>query len=222
MINPMIRIVFLVLSAEVVVVVALLFKTPFRKLVILGLDRLKRGRGPNMVKVVVCIMVAFLSSSLYSMAQIRSRSEKAGALTPIDQVLMNDYLLGASLMGYSLLLALIIDRLHHYVRELRALRKNMEVVMKQNKGLEEAKSGDEIKSRDTLASLNEQIKQLKLELEERINAAKAVNVKVEALKKQNEDLLLKYDRILEDNQSLRNLLQSIEQPLSHPESMKIS
>ncbi|KAG6511694.1 B-cell receptor-associated protein 31-like [Zingiber officinale] len=208
----MIQLLFAVLTAEVAVALSLLFKTPLRKLVILALDRLKRGRGPVMVKTVSGTVLVVLSSSLYSMVKIRSRSDELG-LTPTDQVLMSRHLLEASLMGYSLFLALIIDRLHHYVRELRGLRKSMEAVVKQNRSLEEAKGGgfDEMKARDAeIANLNQQVKRLQLETQERTEEAKAAELKVEALKKQSEDLLIEYDRLLEDNQNLQNQIHSIE------------
>ncbi|XP_008784370.2 B-cell receptor-associated protein 31-like [Phoenix dactylifera] len=219
----MIRLLFTLLSAEVGVVVVLLFKTPLRKLAILGLDRLKRGRGPVMVKTVAATLLIVLASSVYSIAKIRSHSTEIGSLTPTDQVLMSRHLLEASLMGYSLFLALIIDRLHHYIRELRGLRKNMEAVMKQNRALEETKGGgsDELKSQDKeVTNLNEEIKHLKPELEARTKEAKAAEANTTALRKQSEGFLLEYDRLLEDNQNLRNQLQSLDQRLSHSDSKK--
>ncbi|CAL9762285.1 unnamed protein product [Musa acuminata subsp. burmannicoides] len=252
----MIQLLFAVLSAEVAVAVTLLFKTPLRKLVVVGLDRLKRGRGPVMVKTVAGTVLVVLASSLYSIAKISSGSAELGALTPTDQVLMSRHLLEASLMGihsrfhesllisqlsykifrlisnshpyfsgYSLFLALIIDRLHHYVRELRGLRKSMEAVLKQNRVLEEAKTGgsSEVKALDgMIASLNEQIKQLKSESEDRLQEAKAAEARAAALKKQSEDLLLEYDRLLEDNQNLRNQLNSIDNRLSFSDAKKIA
>lgn len=95
----MIQLLFAVLSAEVAVAVTLLFKTPLRKLVVLGLDRLKRGRGPVMVKTIAGTVLVVLASSLYSIAKISSGSAELGALTPTDQVLMSRHLLEASLMG---------------------------------------------------------------------------------------------------------------------------
>ncbi|THU49197.1 hypothetical protein C4D60_Mb06t07010 [Musa balbisiana] len=221
----MIQLLFAVLSAEVAVAVTLLFKTPLRKLVVLGLDRLKRGRGPVMVKTIAGTVLVVLASSLYSIAKISSGSAELGALTPTDQVLMSRHLLEASLMGYSLFLALIIDRLHHYVRELRGLRKSMEAVLKQNRVLEEAKTGgsSEVKELDgMIAGLNEQIKQLKSESEDRLQEAKAAEARAAALKKQSEDLLLEYDRLLEDNQNLRNQLNSIDNRLSFSDAKKIA
>ncbi|CAL5038553.1 unnamed protein product [Urochloa decumbens] len=144
----MIQLLFTVLAAEVAVAATLLFKTPLRKLAVLALDRLKRGRGPVMVRTVAATVLVVLASSLHSMAQIRGRAEGeldgAGVvgLTPTDQVLLARHLLESSLMGYSLFLALVIDRLHNYVKEIRRLKKNLEAVSKQNKTmLEKATRG---------------------------------------------------------------------------------
>ncbi|KAI0496614.1 hypothetical protein KFK09_022935 [Dendrobium nobile] len=221
----MIRILFTLLMAEVGVVIVLLFKTPLRKLAVMGLDRLKRGRGPVMLKTVAGTILIMLSSSIYSMAKIKNRSTEIGGLNPTEQVLMSFHILEASLMGYSLLLALIIDRLHHYIRELRGLRKSMEAVMKQNRALEEAKSGgsDEINTRDKeIAKLNEQIQQLKTENEKKLKELKAAEANTTALRKQSEGFLIEYDRLLEDNQNLRNQLHSIDLTLSHSDSKKHS
>jgi len=125
--------------------------------------------------------------------------------------------------GYALILALIIDRLHHYIRELRGLRKSMEAVMKQNRALEESKSGgsDDIKAKEKeIASLNEQIKVLKSESEERLKEAKTAEANALAIKKQSEGFLVEYDRLLKDNQNLRSQLQSIDVRLSHSDSKK--
>ncbi|RRT66542.1 hypothetical protein B296_00015983 [Ensete ventricosum] len=126
--------------------------------VVLGLDRLKRGRSTVMVKTLAATAVVVLASSIYSMAEIRLRFAELGDPTPTDQILMSRHLLEASLLGmgiffnldascsaiksyyhsthvagYSLFLALIIDRLHLYIRELHGLRNSsMEAVMKQN------------------------------------------------------------------------------------------
>ncbi|PKU80060.1 B-cell receptor-associated protein 31 [Dendrobium catenatum] len=221
----MIRILFTLLMAEVGVVIVLLFKTPLRKLAVMGLDRLKRGRGPVMLKTVAGTILIMLSSSIYGMARIKNRSTEIGGLNPTEQVLMSFHILEASLMGYSLLLALIIDRLHHYIRELRGLRKSMEAVMKQNRALEEAKSGgsDEINTRDKeIAKLNEQIQQLKTENEKKLKELKAAEANTTALRKQSEGFLIEYDRLLEDNQNLRNQLHSIDLTLSHSDSKKHS
>ncbi|CAI0460375.1 unnamed protein product [Linum tenue] len=95
----MIQLLYGVIFAEMALILALLFKTPLRKLVIMALDRVKRGRGPVMVKTVSGTIFVVLLSSLYSMVNIQNRSIEAGAPNPTDQVLMSRHLLEASLMG---------------------------------------------------------------------------------------------------------------------------
>ncbi|KAG8070589.1 hypothetical protein GUJ93_ZPchr0006g44668 [Zizania palustris] len=218
----MIQLLFLVLVAEAAVATVLLFKTPLRKLAVLGIDRLKRGRrAPVAVKTVAGVVLALLASTLYSMAEISGRtgeSESGGvALSPTDQILFSRHLLEASLMGYSLFLALIIDRLHQYIRELRGLKKNVEAVSKHNKMLEESKHGrseETKKYQEEIAALNEDMKKLKLQVQEKTEEVNVAEDKAIAIRKQSESLLLEYDRLLEDNQHLREQLRSIDLRLS--------
>lgn len=99
MLPVMIQLLFSVLTVEASVVVLLLVKTPIRKLVTLGLDRLKRGRGPVMVKTLAGALFVMFGSSLYSMQKIGTRSDDIGSLSATDQVLWSRHLLEASLMG---------------------------------------------------------------------------------------------------------------------------
>ena len=76
------------------------FKTPLRKLLIMSLDRVKRGRGPVMVKTVAGTVFVVLMSSVYSMVKIQKRwIDDGGAVNPTDQVLLAKHLLEATLMG---------------------------------------------------------------------------------------------------------------------------
>jgi B-cell receptor-associated protein 31 len=214
----MIQLLFTVLAAEAGLATLLLFKTPLRKLAMLALDRLKRGKGPVMVRTVAATVLLVLTSSLHSMAKIHGHAgagelDAPGALTPTDQVLLARHMLEASLMGYALFLALVIDRLHSYIREMRGLKKNLEAVSKQNKALEEAKSvssdDDESKaSQKDIAALNEEVKKLKLKLKGKKEEIKDAEAKAVAAKTQAEGLALKYDRLLEDNKHLHDQLQS--------------
>jgi B-cell receptor-associated protein 31 len=215
----------MVLVAEAAVAATLLFKTPLRKLAVLGIDRLKRGRrAPVAVKTVAGVVVALLASTLYSMAEISGRatggdpdSGGGGALTPTDQVLFSRHLLEATLMGYSLFLALVIDRLHQYIRELRGFKKNLEAVSKHNKTLEEAKLGiseETKKYQEEIAALNKEMKKLRLQVHEKTEEVHVAEDKALAIQKQSEGLLIEYDHMLEDNQHLREQLQSLELRLS--------
>lgn len=202
----------------------LLFKTPLRKLVIMLLDRLKRGRGPLMVKTVGGTVLVVLSSSLYSMFKIQNRGiEDAGAVNPTDQILMAKHLLESTLMGAVLFLALMIDRLHHYIRELRIRRKSMEAVKKQMRGSEDAKaaSSEEVKGmEEEAAKLRVEINRLESELQSKIKEVNVAESNVTALRKQSEGFLLEYDRLLEENQNLRNQVQSLDLRFSRSASKK--
>ncbi|CAN1124189.1 hypothetical protein LINPERPRIM_LOCUS3628 [Linum perenne] len=174
----MIQLLYGVIFGQMALILLLLFKTPLRKLVIMALDRVKRGRGPIVVKTVAGTMLLVLFSSLYSMVAIQNRSIEAGAPNPTDQVLMSTHLLEASLMGFVLFLSLMIDRLHHYIRELRQLRKTMEATKKQTRGVDDAKSSsssssDEMKAlEEEAATLRSKVKQLEAECEAKTNEIK--------------------------------------------------
>lgn len=96
----MIQLLFVVILSEMVLILAFLFRTPFRKLVILGLDQIKRGRGPVVVATVAATVFVVLMTNVYSIVKIRaSRIDKAAVLSPTDQVLMIKHLLDATLLG---------------------------------------------------------------------------------------------------------------------------
>ncbi|XP_052183901.1 uncharacterized protein LOC127795952 [Diospyros lotus] len=219
----MIQLLFTLIFAEMALIVIFVFKTPLRKLVIMGLDRVKRGRGPIIVKTVSGTLFVVMMSSVYSIVKIQKRWIEDGDLNPTDQVLMSRLLLEASLMGFSLFLALMIDRLHHYIRELRIRRKSMEAVKKQNHLFEDGKIGNanEIKGlEDEMAALRAKVTQLESELEAKTKEANNGEANALALKKQSEGFLLEYDRLLEENQNLRSQLQSLDRRVSHSESKK--
>ncbi|XVE87753.1 hypothetical protein DITRI_Ditri19aG0013100 [Diplodiscus trichospermus] len=221
----MIQLLFLVIFSEMAVIVVLSFKTPFRKLVIMVLDRVKRGRGPVVVKTVAGTVSVVMMSSVYSMMKIQKPWIDDGAANPTDQVLMAKHLLEATLIGGSLFLALMIDRLHHYIRELRIRRKNMEAVKKQGQGFDEGKPGasDKVKAlEEEVTTLRGNFKQLESDLETKTKEMNAAEANAVALRKQSEGFLLEYDRLLEENQNLRNQLQSLDQRLSRSGSKKNS
>ncbi|KAF9590436.1 hypothetical protein IFM89_035271 [Coptis chinensis] len=220
----MIQLLFTVISIEMGLILILMFKTPLRKVVIMSLDRVKRGRGPVVVKTIGGTVFIVLMSSVYSILKIQKRSfdSTGGVLNSTDQVLFSKHLLEASLMGFSLFLALMIDRLHHYIRELRMLRKNMEAVKKQNRAVEDGKSSDLKNLEEEVAGLKTKVKQLESDSQTKVKAVEAAEANALALKKQSEGFLLEYDRLLEENQNLRNQLQSIDQMLSHSDSKKSS
>ncbi|GJT33942.1 B-cell receptor-associated protein 31-like protein [Tanacetum coccineum] len=81
-------------------ILLLLFKTPLRKLLIIGLDRAKRGRAPLVVKSVGATVFVIMMYNVYSVTEIQSRPVEA-VVNPTDQIILAYHMLEASLMGFS-------------------------------------------------------------------------------------------------------------------------
>ncbi|KAE8000002.1 hypothetical protein FH972_004374 [Carpinus fangiana] len=210
----MIQLLFLVLFAEGVVAFLLLVKIgPLRELVLKSLDQLKMGKGPATMKTIAGTMSVILLSSLMSIVKIQNKGAKLGTMSPMDQVLWRTHLLEASLMGFTLFLGFIIDRLHHYLQKLigsrssvGASKEEVERLRKEKTQLKEKeeKASKELKLlQEEIVTLSENLKKLKKESDEKDKRVEIAECHVAALQKQAADLLLEYDRLLEDNQNLQ-------------------
>lgn len=213
----MIQLLFLVLFAEGAAALLLMVKIgPLRELAMRGVEQAKDGKGPAAVKTLACTLLVIFMSSVASILRIQNRGIKLGTVSPMDQVLWRTHLLEASLIGFTLFLAFVIDRLHHYLRKLITLRKaantsreEVEKLQMENRLFreKEEKSSSEIKKlHQEIAKLNESMKKLKSESEDHERKALEAEAHVNALQKQSEELLLEYDRLLEDNQILQSQL----------------
>ncbi|KAJ1418177.1 B-cell receptor-associated protein 29/31 [Sesbania bispinosa] len=219
----MLQLLYAAIFGEMFMIVSFLFKTPLRKIVIITLDRVKRGRGPVVVKTVAATLLVMLASSLYSISKIQRRTLEAGAVNPTDQVLMSKHMLEASLLGFVLFLSLMIDRLHHYIRELRLRRKAVEAAKKQSRSFEGSKSGSAEERKalmEEIAALRSKVMELESECEVKGSRDKALEAEVETLKKQSEGFLMEYDRLLADNQNLRSQLEGIDHSSSRVDNKK--
>lgn len=101
----------------------------------------------------------------------------------------------------------------------------MEAVKKQNQAFEDGKTAgtDEIKAKEEeMAALRAKFNQLESELETKTNDVHAAEANAVALRKQSEGFLLEYDRLLEENQNLRNQLQILDRGLTRSGSKKNS
>lgn len=99
----------------------------------------------------------------------------------------------------------------------------MEALKKQTRESEDRKAGglEEIKALEQeTATLQAKLKLLESELETRTKEVSAADANAVALRKQSEGFLLEYDRLLEENQNLRNQLQSLDRRLSRSSSKK--
>lgn len=209
----MIQLLFMVLCLEGMVAFLLMVKIgPLRELVMKCLDQVKMRKGT--VLTIAGTISAILFSNFISIIKIQNKGAKIGTMTPMDQVLWRTNLLEATLMGFSLFLGFLIDRMHHYLRKLIVLRnsagfskKEFERLEKEKLQLKEKadKAAEEIKlSQKEISSLTETLKKVKLESEEKDKRLDTAEAHVAALQKQAADLLLEYDRLLEDNQNLQN------------------
>lgn len=210
----MIQLLFLVLFVEGAVAFLLLVKIgPLRELVIKSLDQVKMGKRPATVKTIAGTMSVILFFSLMNIVKIQNKGAKLGTMSPMDQVLWRTHLLEASLMGFTLFLGFLIDRMHHYLSKLIGLRgsvgsskEEVERLQKEKMQLKEKedKASMEIKLLlEQISTLSENLKKLKLESENKDKQIETAEAHVVSLQKQCADLLLEYDRLLEDNQNLQ-------------------
>ncbi|CAM0878114.1 unnamed protein product [Alopecurus aequalis] len=216
----MFQLLFLVLFAEAAVALLLMVKVgPLRELAMRGVEQAKAGKGPATVKTIACTLSLILMSSVTTILKIQNRGLKLGTVSPMDQVLWRTHLLEASLIGYTLFLAFVIDRLHHYLQKLITLRKTasisreeVEKLQMENRSLrekEERSSSETKKLQQDIAKLCEDMRKLKSESDDHERKALDAEAHVSALQKQSEELLLEYDRLLEDNQILQSQLHHI-------------
>lgn len=99
----------------------------------------------------------------------------------------------------------------------------MEAVKKQMRGSEDAKaaSSEEVKGvEEVAAKLRAEVNRLESELQSKIKEVNVAESNVNALRKQSEGFLLEYDRLLEENQNLRNQVQSLDLRFSRSASKK--
>lgn len=115
--------------------------------------------------------------------------------------------------GFSLFLGFLIVCMHSHLRELNNLRttvhdsrQEVERLEKEKRQLKEneekAKEATKLMQREVSESIRK-LDKLKLESKEKETRVETAEGHVAALQKQMADLLLEYDRLLEDNQNLQ-------------------
>ncbi|KAL4310015.1 hypothetical protein GQ457_01G043110 [Hibiscus cannabinus] len=158
----MLQLLYILTLLQTVVIVSLSFKTPLRKLVLVVLDRVKRRSGPVVAKTVAGTVAVVMLSSSYNMMLIKKRWIQDGTVSRTDEIFMAKNLLETTLMGGLLFHAYVIDKLHHYIKELRVRRKTMETAKKQGQGFEDAGGS----SSDKVASLEEEVAKLRARIKQ--------------------------------------------------------
>ncbi|XVE50690.1 hypothetical protein DITRI_Ditri01bG0183400 [Diplodiscus trichospermus] len=113
----MIHLLFMLVSAEMALVLILLFNNPLRNLVIKVLNKMKEGKGPVISKTVAATLFVVFISITYSAVEIQKRLWEGGVLNSTDELLMANRILEASLMGFALFLALVTNRLVYSIEK---------------------------------------------------------------------------------------------------------
>lgn len=201
-----------VLSAQMVIILLLLFKSRFRKPLIIWLDGLKRGKAQLVVKSLSATVFAVMMYSIYSVVDFRSRSVNFS-----NHVILAYHILEAYLMGFSLFLLLTIGYLHTYITEVVTVTEAIRDLRTQNRAYEEStkKSADEVKVlRKEISRLKTEITNLESELNMKEQAVQLQKTESSDLKNTVEGLVEEYYRLLAHNKDLRDQLQDINKRLS--------
>lgn len=186
-------------------------------------------------------MALVLAPTLFRIFRVRRRISDPGLATLTDHLMLQTHLLEASLIGIALFLFMIICQLHSQLCEIAFLRKKLEALKKQAADSNEDHSGIHVKLNqqcglgreeelachkkiDALESmvldLKKKIEDLQVDSQRKDEEIRAAEANAKALQKQSEGFLLEYDRLLEDNQSLRSQLSSVDRRLHQSDSMK--
>lgn len=115
--------------------------------------------------------------------------------------------------GFVLFLGFLIERMHYHLRKFIDLRttvqdsrQNVEKLEKEQLQLEEneqkAKEATKLMQKEVSEAMRK-LDKVKLESKEKDTRVETAEGHVAALQKQMADLLLEYDRLLEDNQNLQ-------------------
>ncbi|XVE50691.1 hypothetical protein DITRI_Ditri01bG0183500 [Diplodiscus trichospermus] len=175
MTNLLLTLVFV----EMTIVLILLFNNPLRNLVIKVLDKMKEGKGPVISKTIAATLFVVFISISYNVIEIQKYFWEGGVLNPTDEVLMEDQILDATLLGFALFLALVTyGLLYHFEAWKKA---------KGHAAKESLSSGKRADSVSVEAAVKEN-KLLKKELLEEKKKVATYEKQLVALTKKNEDL----------------------------------
>jgi len=236
--------ILLGLMAVLESVVVFLLSSGIEPMVAIGraaLGILKSKTGSTLAKAVSAAFVVLFASNISNVFRVQKRIAKIGA-SQADQSIIRSQLLEITLIGYCLLLGLMMTSLDSFLKQVDALTRNTNVLKKQAKGAQEEylrlqseqqnskKSKDEelaaameIKSlKDVVSDLRNKLERLQLDANSKEKEVKVLKVSMRALEKQTEGFRLEYNRLMDDNESLRNQLTVFDRKHSTLESKKNS
>ncbi|KAK9078175.1 hypothetical protein SSX86_002232 [Deinandra increscens subsp. villosa] len=213
---------FTVSFAQIIIILLLLLETSFRNPLLFQLDKLKRSRAQLAVKSIGATMFVVMMYDIYSVLEIRTRSIDSINNSP-NHVILAFHLLEASLVGFMLILLVVINHLHQYIKEFVMVTETIRAANKQYRANEDCmkKIADEAKIvREEISRLKLEIRNLESECSIKEQAVQLQRTDSDALKNTLEGLLGEYDRLLTYNKDLKEQLQGVNERLSPSDGKK--
>ncbi|KAI3803564.1 hypothetical protein L1987_31720 [Smallanthus sonchifolius] len=212
---------FTVSLVQIILILLLLFETPFRNPLIVRLDEFKRGRAQLVVKSIGATVFAVVMYNIYSVLDIRSRS--VDAFNSPNHVIIAYRTLEAYLMGFSLMLLVVIDGVHKYIKELVMVTESIRAAKKEKRACENCmkKTADEAEIvRKDISRLKTEIANLESECSLKEKAVQLERADSNALKDKLEGLFDEYYRLLAYNKDLNDQLQCVNERLAQSDGKK--
>ncbi|CAM6083984.1 unnamed protein product [Calypogeia fissa] len=238
MMLPVLSAVFLLETALGLMLVSKV--PPLEKLACLMMDLTQTTRGSAVTKTLGGTLFIFMASSVSTYTTVKSsvlrEQREHGHVDQSETFVLRTAELESALSGFIMLMALMINRVHYYLRGKRGLTLQLEVLKKQSKSAEteylrlkeernESSGTDasdaEMKSlKEVIADLRRKVEQLQKDVQTKDKEAKAAESSAQAIRKQSEGMALEYERLLEDNENLRTQVSSFDRQHSRSASKK--
>ncbi|XP_047338129.1 uncharacterized protein LOC124941819 [Impatiens glandulifera] len=204
----MIQLLYALLLAGMSILL-LLLSSATRKPVAIAIDRAKRRHNFRVVSITVLSnLLVLLVYNIYSIiVKSQYRFSDSNPIDPTDQLIITEKLLAASLLGFLLFLYVVICNLHVIIIDWCSVE---EITQAEQKQLAERNFFDRERlkvTKDKITALKSQMRILEYILESRNEMIKSAEAEVSTLRKQYEDVNMKYDELIEYNETIRNQLQ---------------
>ncbi|XAR68109.1 hypothetical protein NMG60_11003121 [Bertholletia excelsa] len=207
----MISLLVTTVLGEIAMFLTLAFTNPLQNISVMTLDCLNQGKGPSISRTIAGILFAVLLYCFISIVKIQYLSTSESSVNLMDDLLVVNKMLAASLTGFLLVLSMVIGRLYQVIKESNSLGESIkeekqQLSEKNHHYLQHCRVLEE-----KIAKLQAMIKILELECERKLSQYKAAETSKIDLRKQYDKFKLEYDQLLEYNETLICQLQSIDQ-----------
>ncbi|BBN04708.1 B-cell receptor-associated protein 31 [Marchantia polymorpha subsp. ruderalis] len=153
--------------------------------------------------------------------------------SPAEFFLMRTAELESALSGFILLLAIMINRVHFFLREASGLKLSLDVLKKQSKNAEaeykrlqeeqnvDSQTQAELKGlRAVVEDMREKVEKMQLDVQFKDKEVKAAEASVIAIRKQTEGIRQEYERLVDEHNNLRDQLAALDRSQSISEVKK--